>query len=179
MIRPGISRDIYRTKCRYGGRCEQRAIALTNPSFIPHPAAAEDLRGIGRLIRQICLLREQADLAQAARLQENELAAAVRELHVRRGSDALPESELQAMFTREEHRVAEAVLLSELLAPRLVSKLPVSTRPAPSATAQPAVAVPSSRPDHPGSPAIPDLLDAMLAAERNSRRQPATVKPES
>ena len=105
---------------------------LTNPSFIPHPAAAEDLRGISRLVRQICLLREQADLAQAARLQENELAHAVRELHAARGPEALPESELQAMFIREEHRVAEAVLLSELLVPRLVSELPVSFRPVPS-----------------------------------------------
>jgi hypothetical protein len=150
-----------------------RAIVLTNPSFIPHAAAAEDLRGISRLIRQICLLREQADLAQAARLQENELADAVRELRAARGPEALPESELQAMFAREEHRVAEAILLSELLVPRLVSGLPASSRPV-TTTAGTAVVAESPRPYHKaapaGSPAIPDLLDAMLAAERNSRR---------
>ena len=145
-------------------------IALTTPSSIRHPAAAGGLSGISRLIRQICLLRAQAEPVQAARLQETELAEAVREFRAAHGSEALPESELQAMFSREESRVADAVILAELLVPRLVSGLPVSTRPIPDATHSAPSLVEAARRNERGAPDIPDLLDAMLAAERNGRR---------
>jgi len=106
---------------------------------------------------------------QAARL-ETELAEAVRELHAAQGAEALPESELQAMFVREENRVADAVILAELLVPRLVSGLPVATGPAPDATRTALSGVAATRRPERGAPDIPDLLDAMLAAERNGRR---------
>jgi hypothetical protein len=155
---------------------------LTTSSSIRHPVEAGSLRGIGRLVRQICLLREQAEPAQAAHLQENELAEAVRELQATQGPEALPESELQAMFAREERRVAEAAIMAELLVPRLVRAWPAASGPAVAGNSRPVpfsspAAVRAAAPA--GSPDIPDLLDAMLAAERNSRRLPATVKPES
>lgn len=156
---------------------------MTNSSSIRHPVAAGGLSGVGRLIRQICVLRERADPLQATRLQETELANAVRDVRLAQGPDALPESELQAMFATEERRVAEAAILTELLLPRLVEALPASTGPmgvaAARTIARPPLAEVAARVTAPtGSPAIPDLLDAMLAAERNSRRQPATLKPE-
>ncbi len=84
------------------------------------PTKPPSVAGVARVVRQICLLREQGDAVQAARLQENELAGAVRDLRLAQGPSALPEAELQAMFALEERRVAEAAILSELLIPRLV-----------------------------------------------------------
>jgi len=129
--------------------------------------------GITRLVRQICLLREQGDAAQAAHLQDDELATAVRDLRLAHGPEAFAESELHGLFVTEERRVAEAVILSELLVPRLVESWPAaalsrSTGPVRTFSPPPAAArasVPAA-----GSPAIPDLLDAMLAAERHGRR---------
>jgi hypothetical protein len=149
---------------------------LHNPSIELQSAAA----GVARVVRQICLLREQGDTPQAAQLQENELADAVRDLRLAHGPAVLPDTELQAMFAAEERRVAEAVILSELLIPRLVENWPAEPRPPRSgglrsspASAPVAVAPPA------GPPAIPDLLDAMLAAERPGRRPPPATHRES
>ena len=147
-------------------------LLLNHPPTKPLPAA-----GIARVVRQICLLREQGDAAQAARLQENDLADAVRDLRLAHGPAVLPEAELQAMFAAEEQRVAEAVILSELLIPRLVESWPVHSGPVRSAASRPGRESPSVAAPAPaaGPPAIPDLLDAMLAAERPGRRpSPAT-----
>lgn len=142
---------------------------LTTLSTNLEPPAAGRVAGITRLMRRICLLREQGDDAQAARLHEHDLPAAVRELRAAHGTEALSEAELRTLFAAEEQRVAEAVVLAELLIPQLTGPRP----PVP-ARAVPAAPVPA-RPRAPaadarGSPAIPDLLDAMLAAERTGRR---------
>ncbi len=126
------------------------------------------MASIARLVRQICLLREQGDAGRAAQLQENDLTAAVRNLRATHGAEILPEPGLQALFAAERQRVAEAVLLAELLIPQLLGSRPVP-RPAAAITAvTPRPAAP--RPPDAGPPAITDLLDAMLAAERAGRR---------
>lgn len=124
-------------------------------------------------------MREQGEATDAEKLVENELAAAVRDIRLAEGPEALPAGELQAIFVNEERRVADAVVLAELLIPQLAGSLPtangVGSRPresepgrrAPVATLSP-VADPVA-----GSPAIPDLLDAMLAADAAARRQTA------
>lgn len=154
---------------------------MNNPSFSLRPAELEPRADLARLIRRICVLREQGDVAGAARLEENQLATAVRDCRLAQGPDALPEGELQAMLATEERRVAEAAIMAELLAPRLAGAWPAASGPAVAVSPRTATfSPPSARANAPpGSPAIPDLLDAMLAAERNSRRLPATVKPES
>lgn len=139
------------------------------------------MAGLIRMIRQVCLLREQGDAEGAARLQENKLAAAVHEFRATHGPGALSESELQEMFSAEERRVAEAVILSELLLPQLVGCLPAASRPAPPASQPafgPSVRLPVPRSEG-GAPAIPDLLDAMLAAERHGRRPAPAIPRES
>jgi hypothetical protein len=152
---------------------------LLNNAPLQSPSPAPDrLAGIARVVRQICLLREQGELLRATRLQEDELPAAVRDLRLAHGPEVLAESELRALFAAEERRVGDAVILAELLLPRLVGNWPAS-----SAGARPPVSLPpaaSRGPAPAGSvPAIPDLLDAMLAAERTGRRPAPAVKRES
>lgn len=143
------------------------------------PAAAEGLAGIIRLIRRICLLREQGATAQANRLQAGELTAAVAEFRLWNGPDNLTEEKLCALFVSETELVREAMVLAEILAPQLVKLLPLA------ASAGPAPVFPTVLPDKPfrplpdGPPAISDLLDAMLAAERPGRRSAPSTHRES
>jgi hypothetical protein len=81
------------------------------------------------------------------------------------------------VFANEERRVADAVVLAELLIPQLAAAGPVGSGAGrrtqlPAGREAPAVSHPSPAPAA-GAPAIPDLLDAMLAADAAARRQPA------
>lgn len=129
---------------------------------LPVRADASRLAGITRLLRRICLLLDQGRSQEAARLQQEELAAAVRDFRTSNPPDALPDDVLQAMFVREEQRMAEAAALAELLIPRLGGGFAVSAAVAPVRVPRPAAVAPA------GAPAIADLLDAMLAAERRA-----------
>jgi len=138
------------------------------------------LADLARLARRICVLREQGEAAAAARLESSEFATAVRDIRLAEGPDSLPEGELQAIFAVEEKRVADAAVLAELLAPRLVTAFAsfsaMAPRPRENVAATRSEAVPFSRAAEPaaGSLAIPDLLDAMLAADSAARRQAAS-----
>jgi hypothetical protein len=150
------------------GRYGQHLLNIHSSSQPP----ATDVRsaGVVRIVRQICLLREQGDVAQAARMQDNELATAVRDLRLAHGPEAFSDGELHELFVAEERRVTEAVILSELLLPRLLASWPAASAargPRPVSAPLPAIRRPEPAA---GSPAIPDLLDAMLAAERPGRR---------
>lgn len=125
------------------------------------------MAGIARLVRRVCLLREQGEAAQAAHLQGNELANAIRDFRLQHGPAALPEEKLGEMFASEEEHVVDAMVLAELLIPQLTRFMPeaVISRPVPPAVETPR-SVPSPRVLAGDSPAIPDLLDAMLEAER-------------
>lgn len=158
-------------------------LQLNHATFSQLPAADSPLAGITRLIRRVCLLREHGDAVQAGQLCDTGLADAVRDYRLAHGPEALPEGELQAMFVVEERRVAEAAILSELMVPRLVACFPRpgdpvrSTRPRSEPERD---AGPAGSPSAPaGPPHISDLLDAMLAAERNASRMPAAGQRES
>ena len=135
------------------------------------------LSGLVRLVRRICVLREQGDEAAAAALEDNEFSTAVRDFRLAEGPDALPEGELRTMFVNEERRVADAVVLAELLIPRLVGSIPAASAAGPRQSMNDSreEIVRHSRPAEPvsGSPAIPDLLDGMFAADDAARRQSA------
>jgi hypothetical protein len=155
-------------------------VQLNNLSTSQRPADAARMAGIVRLIRRVCVLCEQGDAAQAARLQENELATAVRDFRLALGPDVLPENELQAIFATEGRRVADASVLAELLLPRLVEYLPAIPGPVRSGSTRPkSELLPAAAQAAAGPPAIPDLLDAMLAAERTGRRLSPASKRES
>lgn len=149
--------------------------------FPPHLAEPNPFAVINRCIRQICLLREQGNIAEAERVENNEFANTLRDLRLAHGPEILPQSELNALFEAEHKRVADAVMLSELLIPQLVksfsaSPFPVQTRAATataSATPREAsvpVPIPKAASAAGVSPMIADLLDAMLASERGGRR---------
>ncbi len=133
------------------------------------------MAGVARLIRRVCVLREQGAAAAAVRLMDTELAEAILELRARPGGNRLPEPELQALYTLEARRVADAAVLCELMLPALLGHFSsaASSAPPPASrlAGEPSVLI--ARPPGTGSPAIPDLLDAMLAAERTNRRPPA------
>jgi len=122
-------------------------------------------------------LREQGEAAAAAQLEANELASAVRDIRLADGLEALTEGGLQAMFVHEERRVADAVVLAELLIPQLAGSIPAARGAGlpPGPTDGRAAGDSFSRGVDPvaGPPAIPDLLDAMLAADAAARRQSA------
>jgi hypothetical protein len=134
--------------------------------------------GVARLVRQICLLREQGDTVEAGRLEANDLAALVDQIRREQGGDALRDDELSALFAAETQRISDATLVADLLIPRLLetwnSFSAALPRPRPAAPAsEPApVRAPATVPA--GPPAISDLLDAMLAAERMSTRMSPT-----
>lgn len=135
------------------------------------------MSGIVRLVRRICVLRERGEAAAAARLEENDFATAVRDLRLAEGPDALPAEELQTIFAAEEQRVANAAVLAELLIPQLRGALAdgafPSTGPATNLRRETPAPFAVARVSEPvaGSPAITDLLDAMLAADGAARRQ--------
>ncbi len=149
--------------------------------FPPHLAEPNPLATINRHIRQICLLREQGNVAEAERIEKNEFANTLRDLRLAHGPQILPQTELNVLFEAEYKRVADAVVLSELLIPQLVKSFsaapfPASARPAAAAAAVPAtprdsaVPIPKAAAAAGVSPMIADLLDAMLASERGGRR---------
>ena len=85
------------------------------------------------------------------------------------------------MFAAEQKRVADAVVLSELLIPQLVKSFgnsaPPLAQPARSVAAAAAIGsrdssvpIPKAAVAAGVSPVIADLLDAMLASERGGRR---------
>jgi hypothetical protein len=147
--------------------------------FPPHLAEPNPFAVINRCIRQICLLREQGNVAEAERVEKNDFANALRDLRLAHGPQILPQSELNVLFEAEYKRVADAVILSELLIPQLVksfSASPFSAQARPAAANAPAASRDSSVPISKTaaaagvSPMITDLLDAMLASERGGRR---------
>lgn len=152
---------------------------MTSP-FLPYAADANPLAGITRCIRQLCLLREQGNIAEAQQVEQNELANTLRDLRLAHGPEILPESELRAMFAAEQKRVADAVILSELLIPQLVKSFGNSTPPmaqSARAVSAPALSLRDSSAalakavaPAGASPTISDLLDGMLASERGGRR---------
>ena len=149
--------------------------------FPPHLAEPNPFAVINRCIRQICLLREQGNNAEAERVEKADFANTLRDLRLAHGPEILPPNELTALFEAEHKRVADAVVLSELLIPQLVksfsaSPFPAQARPLAAAatetvaTRDSSVPIPKAAAPAGVSPMIADLLDAMLASERGGRR---------
>jgi len=140
-------------------------------------AEAVSVAGITRIIRRICVLREQNNLLVAEQIEQNEFVPTLRELLLRHGPELLSERELLEIFRVEEKRVADAAVLAELITPQLARALASASsalspvRAGAGATNVRDTSIPFSRTAAAGtSPMIADLLDAMLAAERPVNR---------
>ena len=137
------------------------------------------MAGLIRLIRRICLLREQGSVGEANRLQAGEFAAAVVEFRLWHGPASLTDEKVCTLFMHETELVREAMVLAEILAPQLARLLPLAqSQAAPVFPVVPAE-LEAARPIPDGPPVISDLLDAMLAAERPGRRSPPANQRQS
>jgi hypothetical protein len=133
---------------------------------------------LARLCRNICLAREQGTIRPTA--AESEFLSALNTVKETFGTISVNETDLREVVASEASRVADAVVLVELIASRLTAReLQI-----------PALAVrPIDQPEHsapPLSPPIPfpvspadqplniaDLLDGMLSQEKRDTRRPA------
>jgi len=88
------------------------------------------------------------------------------------------EDAVREMYLREEARAADALALAECLVPQLLAHWPSRSAAAAVGPVPPSLP-PVTRAPGTGSPAISDLLDAMLAAERTNRRPPARATREA
>lgn len=148
-----------------------------NPSSIGDGA----LQSLTRLVRRICLLTEQGDEAEAVRLENTQLAEAIRQLRHDHGPDALTEQHLSEIFIAEQRRAADAVALAELLIPQL-TRPPASGGRAAAAGNSAASrtgrqAAPAQPPAAPSPRGIPEFLDAMFAANAPHRTRLLPVPP--
>ena len=135
---------------------------------------------IVRLVRRICLLNEQGRSAEAARLETTELAAALKAAREAGGAGDVAQEILTEIYAIEKERSANAVVLSELIVAQLHEYLFAagpSRRTAFTTAANSPPAAPAAGPASGGSPAIPDLLDAMLAHDRSAARRRMAPMP--
>jgi hypothetical protein len=141
--------------------------------------AGPNYEALVRLIRRICLLRESGDGTGAARLEAAELSIALESARAAAAPGGLPPDVPECIFAAERERVADAILLSGLIVAQLHEHFPATGAshllPASAATGAPSpVALPTG-PVRSDPPAIPDLLDAMLAHDRTAARRRAST----
>jgi len=118
----------------------------------------------GILCRRICLLRLRGQREEAASLEATELARTVEAIRRSPGIATDCDQKLEALFAREEERVATASVVAEILLPLLDDSRPAAkdVRPVRSSRAErtlPRVA--SATPL-----GIADFIDEMIQQER-------------
>jgi hypothetical protein len=116
------------------------------------------------LCRRICLLRAQGLTAAADDLHATEFIPILAALRTEYGpASQLDDERVNLLYAIEQERVANAMLLAELIKPLITTSAASAAPPPAPARAVPApVAHPRTAP----SMSIADLLDDMLARER-------------
>ena len=120
---------------------------------------------MGAIYRRVCILRSKRRHAEARRIEESELAAALAKVREAFGAEADTEARIASIMSEEEDRVAAAVAFAEILAPMVAEHLgaaaPGGRRPA---------AEPAARMRTPGRPdeerGIADFIEEMLVQDR-------------
>ena len=138
------------------------------------------MAAISRLVRRVCLLREQGELSEADEVESTRLVELIHALRESSGPAAFTDQQLEGIYEVERERAANANALCEILIPLLQDAKSLPPRSAPIAREPVKVTIPS-RPASPpdGIPGITDMLDAMLAAERTGRRVTQTNRQET
>lgn len=150
--------------------------SLTHP--LP-PSLAAPWSQVAAIYRRICLLRARGHDAEADRLQQYEFAEANAAAEIFDEENSVPSApeRFQALLAAEENRVADALLLAEVLAPIIAEQ--IRHLPSTATVAASASPVPAPRESiHPRpprdlgepTPGIADLIDSMLGQERGLRQ---------
>jgi hypothetical protein len=149
---------------------------VNDASSSENPASAGDLTEITRLVRRICLFREQGDNARADRLQTDELLTRVAEYRLWHGPETLTDEKVCTLFVSETDHVREAMALAAALAPDLAAVVPPES-PEAESVFPPMRPLGTVKPFPDQAPAVGELLDAMRSAKAPSRgEQPASER---
>lgn len=141
---------------------------MINSSAFNCSAQPGEWSEVARLCRRICLLRERGEPIEAERLRTGALAAAVAERRKPTDTDESIAEQLDAIFAREAERVADAVVLAELLAAQMTERFSAAAPPGSSPSlVRKSHPPPAPSPRRPGAD-IADFIDDMIAQERAS-----------
>jgi hypothetical protein len=122
------------------------------------------------MCRRVCVLRERGQHGEAEQLRTTSLAELVAALKSPAETDATITARLETIFAAETERVANAMVLADLLVPRLTEQLR-SFAPLPGMTpaavnaAAPAMPPPKPAPARAATISIADFIDDMIAQE--------------
>ncbi|MGA3006567.1 MAG: hypothetical protein ABSE59_01630 [Opitutaceae bacterium] len=115
---------------------------------------------IARLCRQVCLCRTRGETAEASRF-EIMLRAKL--------STGFDEAVLQEIFSAEQRRVIDALMLAELLGPLLAEKLTFASSNGPPVRVVSVIDETPATDKKARSTEIADLIEGMLVQERIAR----------
>jgi hypothetical protein len=146
---------------------------LLNPSVSNFPAPPVSWSDIARACRRVCVLRERGNVEEAERLRTEEITRLIAAVRSPMDTDAALAAKLDGIFAAESERVANAMVLAELLAPMLSESAAHVTAPRVVAAAAPVVDMAVAAPAIPAAampPAaragsIADFIDEMIAQE--------------
>lgn len=140
------------------------------PANFPAAAPWSD---VARVCRRVCILHERGRADETEHVRRSELPAMIAALRTPSDTDEEIAARLNSIFTAERERVANAVVLAELLAPLLQeSNRSLATAEPTSIAANVPAAAATPRPSRPPARARPtggdiaDFIDEMIAQER-------------
>jgi hypothetical protein len=119
----------------------------------------------------MCVLRTEGHSVEAQLIEQNEFADAIARVREASGSD--PDSLLKAFLAAEEVRVADAVVLAEVLVPILAKRLSTlapAPRVASAASTAPSMATRERKAGHDENRGIADFIDDMLSQDSTGVR---------
>ena len=119
------------------------------------------------ICRRLCVLRSRGRLAEAGRIEETELAAAMAQAREGPEGGLGADARLSAVLAEEGERVAAAVAFAEILAPLLTERLAARAPERGRAAADPARRAPAPSA---GDRGIADFIEEMLAQDRGGPR---------
>ena len=151
---------------------------MPEPTSKPFVLQGAPRAELARLCRQICLAREQGTMSPVT--AEEEFLLALTTVRATYGTASINETDLKDIVTIEESRVADAVVIAELIATRInAQQTQTGAQPSTFSQAQedtsPPLPTPIPFPSSASTPplSIADLIEGMLTQERRDVRKPS------